>query len=127
MLYGKETPRIYTPPLRELTPETSYGFSVIDFASDVLGIELFPWQRWFCIHALEADEDGGFRFRRVVLLVGRQNGKSTVAQVIVLWALFVLGVALVLGTAQDLDTSEETWEGAVNLVEESEELSPYLD
>ena len=127
MLYGKETPRIYTPPLRELTPETSYGFSVIDFASDVLGIELFPWQRWFCIHALEADEDGGFRFRRVVLLVGRQNGKSTVAQVIVLWALFVLGVALVLGTAQDLDTSEETWEGAVNLVEESEELSPLLD
>ena len=126
-LYGKETPRIYTPPLRELTPETSYGFSVIDFASDVLGIELFPWQRWFCIHALEADEDGGFRFRRVVLLVGRQNGKSTVAQVIVLWALFVLGVALVLGTAQDLDTSEETWEGAVNLVEENEELSPLLD
>ena len=43
MLYGKETPRIYTPPLRELTPETSYGFSVIDFASDVLGIELFPY------------------------------------------------------------------------------------
>lgn len=127
MLYGKETPRIYTPPLRELTPETSYGFSVIDFASDVLGIELFPWQRWFCVHALEADEDGGFRFRRVVLLVGRQNGKSTVAQVIVLWALFVLGVALVLGTAQDLDTSEETWEGAVNLVEESEQLSPLLD
>ena len=126
-LVGRETPRIYTPPLRELTPETSYGFSVIEFARDVLHVELFPWQRWFCVHALEANEDGGFRFRRVVLLVGRQNGKSTVAQVIVLWALFVLGVGLVLGTAQDLDTSEETWEGAVSLVEESDELRPMLD
>jgi hypothetical protein len=33
---GRVEPRIFTPPLRELTPETSYGFAVIEFARDVL-------------------------------------------------------------------------------------------
>ena len=126
-LLGSEEPRIFTPPLRELTPETSYGFSVIDFAENVLGISLFPWEEWFFVHALEANPDGSFRFRRIVLLVARQNGKSTMAQVLALWALFVLGVGLVLGTAQSLDTSEETWAGAVQMAEECPELAEGVE
>ena len=127
MLVGSEEPRVFTPPLRDLTPETTYGYSVIEFAETVLEFPLLPWQKWFFVHALERNDDGGFRFRRIVLLVARQNGKSTVAQVFVLWAMFVLGVRLVLGTAQSLDTSEETWEGAVRMVEDCEELAPLLD
>lgn len=126
-LVGCEEPRIYTPPLRELTPETSYGFSVIEFSELVLSIDPYPWQRWFYIHALECNEDGSFRFRIVLLLVARQNGKSTVARIISLWALFVMGIMLVLGTAQNLDTSEETWAGAVQLVEECPELAPEVE
>lgn len=126
-LLGCEEPRIYTPPLRELTPETSYGYSVAEFAEKVLGVDLFPWQRWFFVHALECGEDGGFRFRRVVLLVGRQNGKTTLARILALWCLFVLRVRLVLGTAQNLDTSEDTWAGAVEMVEDSDELSEELE
>lgn len=125
-LLGRTEPRIFTPPLRELTPETSYGFSVIDFAENVLGMPLFPWQRWFFIHALEAKRDGSFRFRRVVLLIARQNGKSTMAQVLALWFLFVMGARLVLGTAQSLDTSEETWAGAVEMAEGCPELAPAV-
>ncbi len=126
-LIGSEVPRVYTPPLRDLTPETSAGFSVISFAEDVMGLTLFPWQRWFFIHALELTEEGRFRFRTVVLLVARQNGKSTIAKVLALWFMFVAGCALVLGTAQDLDTSEETWEGAVSLAEECPDLAPLID
>ena len=126
-LLGSTEPRIYTPPLRELTPETSYGFSVISFSDTVLHIDLFPWERWFFIHALEANEDGTFRFRIILLLIARQNGKSTMARVFTLWALFVFGVALVLGTAQNLDTSEETWEGAVEMVEGNDELAGELE
>ena len=44
MIKGIETPRIYTPPLRELTPDTSLGFEIIDFAETVLHIDLIPWQ-----------------------------------------------------------------------------------
>ena len=38
-LKGCEAPRIFTPPLRELTAETSLGFMMIDFAAEVLGID----------------------------------------------------------------------------------------
>ena len=126
-LEGCEVPRIWTPPLVELAPETSLGFSVIDFATNILKMELFPWQRWFLIHALELRDGGGFRFRTVLLLISRQNGKSTIAQVLALWFLFVFQCALVIGTAQSLDTSEETWAGAVAMAEDCEQLSGEIE
>jgi phage terminase large subunit-like protein len=87
----------------------------------VLGVSLFPWQKWLLIHALELRAEGGFRFRNVVVLVARQNGKSTLSQVLALWFMYVYGYDLVLGTAQDLDTAEEVWQGAVDLVTEVDE------
>ena len=91
---GKETPRIYTPPLRELTPDTSVGFEVINFAENILKIKLHPWQKWLVIHALEVIDlpDGWrFRFRTVIVEVARQSGKTTVGCVLALFFLFVLG------------------------------------
>ncbi|GAB3889067.1 hypothetical protein [Terrabacter terrigena] len=120
-VYGCETPRIYTPPLRKLTPQTSLGFAVIEFARELLGMELLPWQKWLLIHMLELLPDNTPRFRNVVVLVARQNGKSTLSQVLALWFMYVYGFKLVLGTAQDLDTAEEVWEGAVNLVTETDD------
>lgn len=119
---GSEKPRVFTPPLRKLTPRTTLGFAVIEFAEDVLEISLFPWQRWLLIHALELLPDGSFRFRNVVVLVARQNGKSTLSQVLSLFFLYVLGASLVIGTAQDLDVAEEIWQGAVDIVEETPDL-----
>lgn len=125
-LVGNEQARVFTPPLRELTPETSWGYSVIDFAERVLGIELFPWQRWFYVHALERGGGSLFRFRTIVLLVARQNGKTTLVAILVLWAMCVFGMRLTLGTAQDLDTAEESWERACELIEETPELADML-
>jgi hypothetical protein len=105
-----------------LSPQTSKGFSAVDFSRDVLGIEPLPWQRWLLIHALELLPDGSFRFRVIVVLVARQNGKTMVLQVKNLWKMFVLGVRLVIGTAQDLDTAEEAWDAAVEMVESKPEL-----
>jgi hypothetical protein len=51
--HGITTPRIFTPPLRELTPETSNGYAVIEFAEKFLHVHLFPWQKWLLIHGLE--------------------------------------------------------------------------
>jgi hypothetical protein len=133
---GSETPRIWTPPLRDLTPETSLGFACIEFAEQICEIELFPWQKWLLIHALELapeltvstlDDRGRldpiFRFRKIVVLVARQNGKSTLSQVLSLFFLYELGTDLILGTAQDLDTAEEVWEGALDIIEETPELA----
>lgn len=125
--FGSEVPRIFTPPLRELTPETSLGFAVIRFAEDVLGVDLRPWQRWFCIHALELLPSGAFRYRTVVLSVARQNGKSTLSQVLALWFMYVYGARLVIGTAQNLDISEEVWDGAVDMAEGVDDLALMID
>ncbi|QDQ97975.1 terminase [Tomitella fengzijianii] len=120
---GRTEPRVWTPPARELTPETSLGFEAITFAEDVLGITLFPWQKWVLIHALELNEDGNFRFRTVLLLVARQNGKSTLLLVLTLWRMFVDEAPLVLGTAQNLDISEELWQEALDVVQATPDLA----
>lgn len=137
--YGKTLPRLFTPPLAAgepgpcgcgcaLTEATSLGFDAVWFAGELLHMTLFPWQRWLLIHGLEIVPDEEFpgltrfRFRKLVVLVGRQNGKSTLSVVLSLWAMYRLGVGTVLGTAQDLDTAEEVWSRAVDLVEETKEL-----
>jgi hypothetical protein len=96
---------------------------VVRFAREVLGIEPIPWQRWLLIHALEKRGDGRFRFRTVLILVARQNGKTTLVEVKNLWKMFVLRVPLVIGTAQNLDISEESWDKAVEIVESVPELA----
>lgn len=126
-LLGCTEPRVFTPPLRELTPESSLGFAAVEFAEQVCGVTLYPYQRWLLIHALEIVGDLGgswhFRFRKLVILVARQNGKSTLSQILSLFFLYVLRVDLVIGTAQDLDVAEDIWAGAVDIAEETPELA----
>lgn len=123
---GSTEPRLWTRPLRDLTPDTSLGFECIAFATIALGMTLDPWQCWFLIHALELLPGGGYRFRTIVLLVARQNGKTTVMRALSLWAIFTGRVKLVVGTAQDLDVARECWESAVDLVEADEELAARI-
>lgn len=107
---GSVEPRLFTPPLRELTPETSFGFDLIDFARDVLGIELDPWQQWLAIHIGELLPDGRPRFRQILVLVARQNGKTTLAQVLTLYWMAVEEVPLVLGTSTNRMYAKRAWQ-----------------
>ena len=117
MLVGSEIPRVFTSAAKPLTEATSRGFECIDFAENVLGLTLMPWQRWFLIHALELLADGTFRFRTLLLLCARQQGKTTLMQVLALWRIYVDRAGLVIGTAQNLTMAEETWDGAVSMAE----------
>ena len=89
MLVGSETPRIATAPAGPLTPDTTRGFEVIEFAEDVLGLHLLPWQRYVLIHGLELNESGSFRFRTLLVLCARQQGKTTLMQLLALWRVYV--------------------------------------
>lgn len=136
-LTGKTTPRVFTPPLVKgppgpcdcgcsLTPQTSLGFDCADFAEQAVGVALFLWQRWLLIHMLELRPDGTLRFRKVVVLVARQNGKSLLAEILALYFMYALRAKLVLGTAQDLGTAEDVWQDTLDLATESEFLAPHL-
>lgn len=90
----------------------------------MLGVRLLPWQRWWAIHALERRRTGaGFRYRTILTLVGRQNGKTTLLKCLALWMLYLGRARLVLGVAQNLDIAKESWQGAVELAEAVPELS----
>jgi hypothetical protein len=117
-LLGSTEPRLFTAPARPLTPETSLGFEACEFVENVIGDTLLPWQRWLFEHALEMDGNGRFRFRTVLVLVGRQSGKSTWAKYLALWRIFGDDAKLVLGTAQNLDVSEALWKQAVETAED---------
>jgi phage terminase large subunit-like protein len=106
---GATVPRLWTPPLRDLTPDTSYGYDVIDFARDVLETPLDPWEEWAVIHAGELLPDGRPRFRTVLIIVARQNGKTLLAKVLILYWLFLELVPLVLGTSTDRSYAKRTW------------------
>lgn len=119
---GRTEPRLWTRPLRTLTPDTSLGFDVIHFAENVLRLVLRPWQRWLLIHALELLPDGRLRFRRVLVEVGRQNGKTFVPVVLAAYWLFVERVPLVLGTSTTLDYAREPLDKVIALVENTPAL-----
>lgn len=126
LVYGRTEPRLWTPPLRELTPETSYGFEVADFADEILGHPLDAWQQWIVIHAGELLPDGRPRFRKLLVLVSRQNGKTELLVILTLFWLFVDRVELVLGTSTKLDYAAESWKKACRLARRVRDLDAEI-
>ncbi|WP_162606670.1 terminase [Jiangella asiatica] len=118
---GCEQPRLFTLPLRELTPETSLGFEATEWIEKHL-FPLLPWQRWWLVHALELRPDGTLRFRTLITLIARQNGKSRLMQALTLWMIFTGRAKLALGAAQSLDVAREAWTGAVDLAQDDDDL-----
>lgn len=129
MIQGKEVPRVWTKPLRKLTPKTTLGFLFNRFCEEI-GVELLPWQKWLAIHALEIVTEGDswrFRYRYVIILVSRQNGKTFFEVCLNLFFLYGLKSHLILGTAQNLDTAVETFEDTVNQIESTPMLADVLE
>lgn len=121
-LVGSRTPRLCTPPLGDLTPATSRGFEVADFARDMLGEPLLPWQEELFIRGLELRPDGRYRFRTVLCLVARQQGKTFAIRTLALWRLFLDDARLVLSTAQSLEIASEAWRAGVDMAQSCEDL-----
>jgi len=109
--------------LRKLTRATSRGYEVVDFAEQVLGEPLLPWQRELAICGLELRAGGGYRFRTVLAMAGRQNGKSSLLKTLALWRLYVDGARLVLGAAQTQTIARESWRAAVDAAKAVPELA----
>src|SRR5690606_37648469 len=83
---------------------------IFDFANDVLEMPLTPWQEWLVIHAGELLPDGRPRFRRVLAMVARQNGKTHLLRVLTLYWQYVEGWPLILGMSASRSLAKETWD-----------------
>jgi hypothetical protein len=116
------------PLTGELLADFTDGEAARAFANDILGITLFPWQEWLLDHALELDETGKlYRFRIIITMVARQNGKTTVENILALWHMYSLESGLVIGTAQSLDRSEEAWKDCLALAELQDDLNEMIE
>ena len=128
--HGFTVPRVFTKPLAvgvpglcgcgcALSPETSRGFEAVAFAEQFLKVTLYPWERWLLIHLLELNPDGTLRFRKALVIVARQNGKTLIAAVLAAFFLYVDSVRwpqfinprqfVVVGAAQKLDIAMKPW------------------
>lgn len=140
---GSPEPRIFTPPLVELTPQTSLGFEAIEFCEQFLGLELRPWQKFVLIHGLELDMRTvpgrpefdpdtpkrrlyDYRFRQVLVLVARQNGKTVVMNLLGLWRLFTDGASEILSSAQNLANAERALGDSFKMATRCPALADYL-
>lgn len=125
VVLGSVTPRLFTPPLVTgepgpcgcgcaLTPESSYGFRAVEFATEKLRRPPWPWQRWLRIHAGELRPDGIPRFRRVIVVVGRQSGKTVAVEGLTLFWVFDEKQPSVLGTSTLTKYAKKPWQSAFN-------------
>lgn len=131
---GRQIPRRYTPPLVAgapgpcgcgcaLTEDTSYGYDVVQFAITVLGITPDPWQRWLAIHLGELLPDGRPRFRIALTIVARQNGKTFLSDLFILYWMFVESVGVVLGTSTDRSYAKKQWSRICEMAKDNKWLS----
>lgn len=137
-LLGEEVPRLWTRPLRDLTPDTSLGFEAIEFSENILGRPLMPWQRWLFIHSLELDpgsftydEHPRLRFDTVIIEVARQNGKSYWMSTRALWRMFMWDSPsgdppLIVGTAHKEGAAQEIKDLAARAVRAGSLADNYL-
>ena len=127
---GKTEPRLYTKELRPLTEETSLGYACIEYATKILRKKLYPFQEWALIHALEIegslDGEWRFRYRIILFMIARQNGKTVLSEVIASFFLNVLMVEDVFGTSLSLEKAEEVWEEVIKDQERYPELSTAI-
>jgi hypothetical protein len=134
---GHTVPRVYTPPLVTgppgpcgcgcaLTPDTSDGFEAVEFASDVLGVPPDPWQRWLLIHAMEKLPDGRPRFRRVLVLVARQNGKTYLLAILACYWMYLCGALNILGSSTKTATAVKAWRKAIKFAQAVPELAAEI-
>jgi phage terminase large subunit-like protein len=73
---------------------------VVEVAS-ALGVVLMPWQLRVLDCALELDGDGRLSWRNVVVSTPRQQGKSTLLMVLVVWRLLTMPDQTILFGAQN--------------------------
>lgn len=125
-MLGAVVPRLWTPALRDLDdPDASWGWDFIDFCA-LIGWPLDPWQVWLAIHLGELFPDGRPRYRKAIILVARQNGKTLFTRLLILYWMFVERVPEIVATSTDRGAAKRSWRKVVAIAEQTELLAAAL-
>ncbi len=89
----------------------------------MIGVTFDPWQQWLSIHAGELLEDGRPRFRIILAIIARQNGKTLWAKIAILYWMAVEQQLAILGLSTDRSYAKITWNQVIDMADEC----PYID
>jgi phage terminase large subunit-like protein len=106
---GSATPRLETPS----SDAESIGDQLVDLAIK-LGRPLMPWQEHVARQAMRGSL-GAWEHNRVGVIVPRQQGKSALLQIRIIWGL-LNGEKLIVATAQSREVALETFRGVADLL-----------
>lgn len=87
---------------------------------------LDPWQQWLVVHMGELLPDGRPRFRVVLVIVARQQGKSHLCRVLTLYWMFIEEQANILGMANKLSYAKKQWQQVIKVATANEWIGPTL-
>ena len=81
---GATEARVHSPLLKG----PSRAQEIFDMVERLKMDELMPWQKWVLEDMMKVNEDNLYRRKTTLLLVSRQNGKSHLGRVRVIWGMF---------------------------------------
>jgi phage terminase large subunit-like protein len=116
-LIGKTKPRISSPPLTG----NSYGEEFAAFA-EKCGYPLLPWQKYVATDFLTYDDEKMFIRKTVGILVSRQQGKTFLAALRILFGLFVLDEMNIVAMSSNRSMALDTFRRCVSIIEKNEFL-----
>ncbi len=125
-VFGRIKPRLITRG----QGSSSYAAQVVEVARAALDIELMPWQVEALAGQLSHDDAGGLCYRRSLVSVARQNGKSVALRSLIAWALTREPIrrgepVLLISTAHSLDLATEQFEALAPILEAKFGAKPY--
>lgn len=111
-LEGRQTPNSLT-----FTPgDITIGLKAVELARmSASRIRAMPWQSWSLERIMSKGPDGTWSHPECCLIVPRQNGKSLILSIRVLYGLFKLGEKIVF-SAQQWETAKSLWKRTWNIV-----------
>jgi phage terminase large subunit-like protein len=120
-LVGKTQPRLHTKYADDLP---SRGQELIDLAIK-LGEPLMPWQELVAIESMRVKDDERWAFPQIGVLVARQQGKSHLMRLRILWGL-LNGEKLQILSAHKLAVSLEHFNQLLDLIEQHDWLMAQM-
>jgi phage terminase large subunit-like protein len=120
-LVGKTEPRLHTKYADDLP---SRGQELIDLAIK-LGEPLMPWQELVAIESMRVKDDERWAFPQIGVLVARQQGKSHLMRLRILWGL-LNGEKLQILSAHKLAVSLEHFNQLLDLIEQHDWLMSQM-
>jgi phage terminase large subunit-like protein len=82
-----------------------------------MGMPLLPWQEYVINDGCKIKDNGEFVSKTNLLIIARQNGKTTLTKFRILAGLFLWNEELQIATAQNRDVALESFRSVVQMID----------